>query len=105
MLTLLDIEYSPDNQEKMTRLMTGGGCIIATIIILLIVVAVVRKKYFFRQEEETNAPAGFGLSELKELHAQGLLTDEEFNAAKSKIVATSHAAFMAPKKKTAQNIK
>ena len=99
-----EVASQPDAQEKITRLMIGGGGIIAAVLILLAVVSAVRKKYF-SEEDEIEAPGGFGVSELRELHAQGLLTDEEFNAAKAKIVATSHAAFMAPRKKNPKNAK
>lgn len=84
-------------QKDPTQLMILGAVALASIFTLILIVAAVRKK-FFPKEAADSAPAGFGVSQLKELYDQGLLTDDEFNAAKARIVAESHAAFMTAKK-------
>ena len=76
-----------------------SGIAIGVVFLLVFAIAVIRKKYFPEEKPGIDStPAGFGVSQLKDLYDQGLLTDDEFNAAKAKIVAESHAAFMGPKK-------
>ena len=44
------------------------------------------------REDDTPAPAiGFTLSDLRQLHRQGQMTDEEFERAKAKIVGSAKA--------------
>lgn len=101
MLTLLENQQLAADPEKINHLLIWGGAAFLAVTAMLITISVIRKTFFPKEREVDAAPAGFGLSQLKNLHAQGLLTDEEFDTAKAKIVATSHAAFMAPKGKTA----
>lgn len=83
------------------------GIALGALLLLVASIATIRKKYFPKEEKVMDAtPAGFGVGQLKELYDQGLLSDDEFNAAKAKIVAGSHAAFMAQNKaKTAASKK
>lgn len=94
-------------QEKdPTKVLIWSGIALLVVLILLVSVAAIRKKYFPKEEKAADAtPAGFGVNQLKELYDQGLLSDDEFNAAKAKIVAESHAAFMAQGKAKAANAK
>ena len=84
--------------DKVNQLLLGLLALVAVVLVTVAIVYWVRRKYLKEQSVEI-PPAGFGLGELKDLHAQGLLSDEEFAAAKAKIVVTAHAAYLAPKAK------
>ena len=76
---------------------TSPGEVIAWsvgILVLLIVgmVAAARLKRRIKQEDAPAPALGFTLSDLRQMHRAGPLTDEEFNRAKEKIVAASQAA-------------
>jgi hypothetical protein len=76
---------------------TSPGEVIAWsvgILILLVVAmaAAARLKRRIKQEDAPAPALGFTLSDLRQMHRAGQLTDEEFNRAKEKIVAASQAA-------------
>ncbi len=98
-MTILLESMQPIDPENSRRLLILGGLGILAAIALLIVIAVVRKKYFPKEEQLDHAPAGFGVGDLKDLYDQGLISDDEYNAARAKIVAASHKAFMTAGKK------
>jgi hypothetical protein len=63
----------------------------AGLLLLLIVgmagAAALRRR--FRQDDAPASVPGFTLSDLRQMHRAGQLTDEEFNKAKEKIVTAS----------------
>src|SRR3954451_10469397 len=63
----------------------------AALLILLVVgmVVVARMRRRLRQDDAPAPSLGFTLSDLRQMHRAGQLTDEEFNRAKEKIVAAS----------------
>jgi hypothetical protein len=76
---------------------TSPGEVIAGsvgILILLVVgmAAAARLRRKIKQEDAPAPALGFTLSDLRQMHRAGQLTDEEFNKAKEKIVAASQAA-------------
>jgi hypothetical protein len=68
----------------------------AGMLVLLVVgmAFALRLKRRIRQDDDpTTAPAaGFTLSDLRQMHRAGQLTEEEFNKAKEKIVAAAQKA-------------
>jgi hypothetical protein len=74
---------------------TGAGDIIFVCIFLLIVVlaaayAVIWLRRRLWSQEDAEAPStGFSLGDLKQLHRQGKITEQEFQTARAKVVATA----------------
>jgi uncharacterized membrane protein len=63
---------------------------VAVVIALLIgVVAMVRKRIMNARDAVDDPMAGFSLSNLRELVKQGKMTPEEYEAAKSQIIAVA----------------
>ncbi len=93
MPTLLEITKPIDPESSKSLLLLGSLGILAAIV-LIVIVAAVRKKFFPKEEKRDHAPAGFGVGDLKDLYDQGLISDDEYNIAKGKIVKASHKAFM-----------
>lgn len=54
--------------------------------------------YRRRMHDAAGAPRDFALSDLRTLHREGKLTDEEFDRAKSKLVASMHTKLAGEKK-------
>jgi hypothetical protein len=76
----------------------GAGDIIFVCIFLLIVVLAaayavmwLRKRIWSHDDFETPV-TGFTLGDLKQLHRQGKITDQEFQTAREKVVAAAQAA-------------
>ena len=65
------------------------GIIIVAAILLAIIAAIIRKMYY---RDTSSGGIGYTLGDLRELHRKGELSDEEFNAAKSLIIAQGKAA-------------
>ena len=74
---------------------TPAGTVFFWCVVLLaaaamgIAFAVIRK--LLLKEEEPAVSAGFSLSDLREMHAQGQLSDEEFDHAKRRMLANTRA--------------
>lgn len=64
--------------------------IIVGAAILLGVIAMVLRKALMGQDPNAGS-VGFTLSDLRRLHAEGELTDEQFEQAKARIIAQSRA--------------
>jgi multidrug resistance efflux pump len=65
--------------------------VILLVVVLAMFAAVVWVRKRFSPDEDFKGE-GFSLSDLRRLNKEGKLSDEEFERAKSKIVATMHAA-------------
>jgi hypothetical protein len=63
----------------------------AALLILLVIgmAAATRLKRRIKEDDEPAPALGFTLSDLRQMHRAGQLTDDEFNKAKDKIVAAS----------------
>jgi hypothetical protein len=68
-----------------------GGAIGWSLVLVVFVVvgffAIVRLRQWLKSDDEPAATGGFSLGALRELHRQGKMTDEEFEKARSLIVA------------------
>src|SRR5688572_25342178 len=53
--------------------------------------AISRLRQWLREDDTPVSPIGFTLSDLRQLHKQGQMTDEEFERAKAKIVGSAKA--------------
>jgi hypothetical protein len=53
--------------------------------------AITKLRQWMREDDAPVSPIGFTLSDLRQLHKQGQMTDEEFERAKSKILGSAKA--------------
>lgn len=73
--------------KQMVGIVYWAGILIAMIVILAVIVLIIRGRLM---NEETPQDGGnpFSISELRRLHREGQLTDEEFERAKSSLIAS-----------------
>jgi hypothetical protein len=65
--------------------------VIAALAAVIVVVAVIVRRRLMADEEEEDAGPGFMLADLRRLHREGQLSDEEFATAKAAMIARSRA--------------
>lgn len=71
--------------------------ILAGIVIAVVIVGVLLKRWWRRPDEQ---PVGFSLSDLREMHAAGDLTDVEFRSARDAMVSSLKRQMKASSKDT-----
>ena len=67
------------------------GLLLAILLALLIAAVTYLRKWYHQSSDEMPA-GGFTLADLRALHRQGKMTDEEFTAAKAKVVEAAQKA-------------
>ncbi len=73
------------------------GVILAAVVAILLVAIIVRRRFMAgEQDAENPAASGFTLGDLREMHRNGQLNDEEFEVAKKGMIARSRAMMEAP---------
>ncbi len=68
-----------------------AGLIAAAAILMGIVSLAIRKRMLTPDEPDAGGGMGFTLSDLREMHRRGELTDEEFDQAKRRLIANARA--------------
>jgi hypothetical protein len=71
-----------------------GWSLVLIVLLVLGFVAVARLRRWLKEDDdEGDAPVatGFSLSDLRRLHRQGQMTDEEFERARAKMMASAKA--------------
>ena len=76
--------------EAMDAVRVVGWSLVLIALLLIGFYAVTRLRHWMR-EDEPAVGIGFTLSDLRQLHREGKMTDEEFERAKAKIVAGAKA--------------
>ena len=61
-----------------------SGILIGILLVLFLVVSAIRRS--MRSDEASGGSAGFTLGDLRSLHRQGKMTDEEFEKAKALLI-------------------
>ena len=71
----------------------GSIVLWSLVLVVLLIVGLVVVMYIRRQITEADEPSkpGFTLSDLRQLHKRGQMTDEEFEKAKAKIIGAARA--------------
>jgi hypothetical protein len=69
--------------------------VIGVVAVLAAVVAYVRR-WMFSNEDAPISPGGFTLSDLRQLHRDGKMSDEEFERAKARLVAVAQRSMTPP---------
>lgn len=66
--------------------------LVAILVLAFVGVVIVKKRMRTEDDEPVGPVTGFTLSDLRRLHKEGQVSDEEFERAKAKIVASAKAA-------------
>jgi len=88
---LVSLAQSSRTTSSVADILLYLGIIVAAAIVLVIVGVIVRKR--FQDDDAPAMPTAFTLSDLRQMHQQGQLTDEEFDRAKKAMLARSRAAY------------
>ena len=80
------------NEVPLSTILIALLGVIATVVIGLIVISQVKKQLASDEDEEKGQPGGFTLSDLRDLHKDGQMSDEEFARAKGKIIESARRA-------------
>ena len=89
MLQLLWIEAQSQRMPDVGRLVVPIGILLGVIIVAMVIVMWVKKRL---RESDQPVSAGFTLSDLRQLHKSGQMSDEEFERAKAKVVEAARRA-------------
>ena len=81
-----------DTTEKASRLLLYSCIVVVAALIVGWIVIVIAKKRADEYRQSAKPMLPFTLHDLREMHAAGQLSDEEFAKAREKIVAMSKAA-------------
>jgi hypothetical protein len=90
MTQMLAADYSfNDLLDKSGPVLAWSGVLIAVLLIAMFWAMRLKRK--LKQEDDVASvpAAGFTLSDLRQMHKAGQISDEEFNKAKEKIVAAA----------------
>ena len=91
-LAAIHLAHSPlaqSTEETSGSVVVAVGALLIVVVVLFLGVAWARKRL---NPNEDFHGEGFGLSDLRQLHKEGKLTDEEFERARAKMVESMHAA-------------
>src|SRR4051794_17828072 len=77
------IQTPPANDANWTPVLVGCLILIVVVVLGLLTVSWIKRRM---QAAEEPVPAGFTLSDLRQLHKAGQITDEEFERAKAKTI-------------------
>src|SRR5690606_29174478 len=81
------------SSQQTVAILQWLGVLVAVAVVIAVVGVLARR--FLRPTEDVDGPAmsaGFTLADLREMRAQGHLTEEEFAAAKARMIAQSRAS-------------
>ena len=82
------------NAHALAESGAGGVFVWSFILIVLLVIgaaAVMRLRRWLKEDDAPSGGIGFTLSDLRQLHKEGQMTDEEFERARAKMVAAGRA--------------
>lgn len=75
--------------SSMHRVFLISLLLLGLVLAAYVLISLVRRKLL---DEQPEAPAGFTLPDLRQLHKEGKISDEEFERAKSRIISATQAA-------------
>jgi len=83
MLQFLLVQAQSGQPFDYSKLARPLSILVGVLIVAMVIVSWVRKRL---KEPDEPASAGFTLSDLRQLHKSGQMSDEEFERAKAKVV-------------------
>jgi len=75
-------ELTPEHQHE---LFVYGGILMGVVLVGFGAIAILKSRV--KKQADEPPPAGFSLADLRQMHERGDLTEEEFQAAKAKLIA------------------
>jgi hypothetical protein len=80
-------------QEDAYLSLTIWSVVLVVVLLVLFTVVAWLRKWTSRQDEPSQTPGtGFTLRELREMHEQGQITDQEFERTRAKVVQDAKTA-------------
>lgn len=70
----------------------AGGLLIFAVVVLAIILSVVKRKYDPRSQQHISNTGFMSMDELEELSSRGLISDEEFDMLRKRLIAISGGA-------------
>ena len=89
MLHFLFTQAQSGQNFDFSKLARPLAILVGVLIVAMVIVSWVRKRL---KEPDQPVSAGFTLSDLRQLHKSGRMTDEEFERAKAKVVEAARRA-------------
>jgi hypothetical protein len=89
MLRFLLVQAQSGQNFDYRKLAVPLGILIGVLLVAMVIVTWVKKRL---KEPDEPASAGFTLSDLRQLHKSGQMSDEEFERAKAKVVEAARRA-------------
>ncbi len=86
MAARLGTEWTAEEQYK---LFLAGGILMALVVVGFGAIAILKRKV--KKHEDEPPAEGFTLADLREMRERGDLTEEEFQAAKAKVIKATTA--------------
>ena len=84
--------------EAILRILAIVGLLLVVAVLLVLLAVWLRRR--FVQSSNDQPPTGFTLHEMRQLHQEGQLTDEEYQAARAALLARSRYALADDKNQT-----
>ncbi|MDB5296978.1 MAG: hypothetical protein JWO31_2961 [Phycisphaerales bacterium] len=73
------------------QILKAALVLVGVVVVGLVIVSQIRKR-LNEAEDPSKAAGGFMLSDLRQLHREGQITDEEFEKAKAKVIDAAKRA-------------
>ena len=90
MFTLAEFTYTPSHRDSSSVII--WSCVMIVVIVVGFAIVLRVRKGLSEEEPPSGPSTGFTLSDLRKLHRDGQMSDEEFERAKTKIVAAARKA-------------
>ncbi len=84
--------YQPATRAEAVSILVWLGVIVALAVVAAIVGFVIWRRYTHSDDAGPTRSTAFTLADLRQLHRQGQLSDEEFERARTAIIAQTRAA-------------
>jgi hypothetical protein len=78
-------------QVPLEQILLGALALVAVVVVGLVVVSRVRKR-LTAADDQPGAGGGFMLSDLRRMHKEGQISDEEFERAKARVIDAAKRA-------------
>lgn len=70
----------------------AGGLLILAVVVLAIILSVVKRKYDPRSQQDCSINGFMSMDDLEELSSRGLISDEEFDVLRKRLISISDGA-------------
>ncbi len=94
---MISFPFQPASFPTLAQANDSGSVFIWSLLLIVFLVLMFGgisffRKWMTRNDEESASPAGFTLGDLRRLHDEGQLSDEEFEKARTQMIAATQRA-------------